>query len=307
MIRNTLQEIKKNLKRKYPKPFDVSTSFKNETTMIIIKDFNKQPVAEFKYVPEDGAILIGYENSPKYRPYYEKNFPDLHTNEHMAYYQDIIDIFHNNSIFKELFSYEQESLKLTEDMFKLKEVRIQKLDLNNDFKKLAPNGLHISIGFQYYVNENFSLKPRMKIDFEFEDLGSLILYYDYDSNIIHFGEVQFVDSDTFKDFKEPAFNNYGPFLLTQIQLRLLGIELKPVKIIFYKFDNESTYQLMNMNKQDPIENFQKLEAVFNSWMSEIGILINKKLAIIHKLDDTFEAEAKDKVIENFNLVKMALI
>lgn len=64
---------------------------------------------------------------------------------------------------------------------------------------------------------------------------------------------------------------------------------------------------MNIKKQDPIENFQKLESVFNSWMSEIGILLNKKFAIIHKLDDTFEAEAKDKVIENFNLVKMAII
>lgn len=307
MIRNTLQEIKKNLRRKYPKPFDVSTSFKNGTTLIMIKDFNKQPVAEFKYIPEDGAILIGYENSPKYRSYYETNFPELHTNEHMAYYQDIIDIFHKNAIFKELFSYKQEPLKLTEDMFKLEEVCILKLDVNTDFKKIAPNGLHISICFQYYVNENFSLTPRMKISFEFEDLGSLILYYDYDTNIIHFGEVQFVDSETFKDFKESVFNNYGPFLLTQIQLRLLGIDLKPVKIIFYEFDNESTYQLMNINKQDPIENFQKLETVFNSWMSEIGILLNKKFAIIHKLDDTFEAEAKDKVIENFNLVKMALI
>lgn len=273
----------------------------------MIKDFKKNEVAQFKYIPEDGAILTGYEYSLKYGTYYENNFPELHSTEHLPYYQQVIDLFHENAIFKELFAYEQESFKLTEDMFKLEEFCIRKLDVNNDYKKLAPNGLHISIGFQYYVNEDFSLKPRMKFNFEFEDLGSLILYYDYDTNIIHFGEVQFVDSGTFKDFKEPVFKNNGPFLLTQIQLKLLGLELKPVKIVFYQFDNESTYQLMNIKKQDPIENFQKLESVFNSWMSEIGILLNKKFAIIHKLDDTFEAEAKDKVIENFNLVKMAII
>jgi hypothetical protein len=42
-------------------------------------------------------------------------------------------------------------------------------------------------------------------------------------------------------------------------------------------------------------------------MSEIGVLINQKSAIIHKLDDTFEANSRDKVIENFDLVKMSRI
>ena len=313
MIRNSLKAIKKNLRKKYPKPFDVSTVFRNENsevkTFIMIKDFKKIEVAQFKYIPEDGAILTGYEYSPKYRTYYENNFPALHSTEHLPYYQQVIDIFHENAIFKELFAYEQESFKLKEDMFKSEEVCIMRLDVNKDFKQFAPNGLHISVGFQYYVNETFVLKPRMKINFEFDDLGSLILYYDYDTNVVHFGDVHFVDSDTFKDLKNTSLKNAESFYLTQyqMQLRFLGILDKKAEIIFYEMDNDSVDNLMNIHKQDTIHTFKKLEVVFNHWMSEIGVLINKKSAILHKLDDTFEAESRDKVIENFKLVKMARI
>lgn len=165
MIRNSLKEIKKNLRKKYPKPFDVSTFFRTEDsevkTFIMIKDFKKNEVAQFKYIPEDGAILTGYEYSPKYRTYYENNFPEPHSADHLPYYQQVIDLFHENAIFKELFAYEQESFKFTEDMFKSEEVCIMRLDVNNDFKQFTPN--------QYYVNDTFVLKPRMKIDFEFDD------------------------------------------------------------------------------------------------------------------------------------------
>lgn len=313
MIRNSLKEIKKNLRKKYPKPFDISTFFKNENsevkTFIMIKDFNKKPVAQFKYVPDDGAILIGYENSLKYLQYYETNFPELHSTEHLPYYQQVIDLLHENAIFKEIFAYNQDSLKLIDSMFTLEEICIGKLDVHKDFKKLAPNGLHISTGFQYYVNENFLMKPRMKINFEFEDFGSLILYYDYDTNVVHFGDVHFVDSESFTELKNSPFKNVGPFNLTQIQLKLLGIEPfeGQSEIIFYELDDDSVYNLMNIHKQEPIHSFKELEVVFNHWMSEIGVLINKKSAIIHKLDDTFEADARDKVIENFDLVKMSRI
>jgi len=313
VIRNTLQEIKKNLRKKYPKPFDVSTFFRTENsevkTFIMIKDFKKNEVAQFKYIPEDGAILTGYEYSLKYGTYYENNFPELHSTEHLPYYQQVIDLFHENAIFKELFAYEQESFKLTEDMFKSEEFCIMRLDVNNDFKQFAPNGLHISIGFQYYVNDTFVLKPRMKVNFEFDDLGSLILYYDYDTNVVHFGDVHFVDSDTFKELKNPPFKNTGPFYLTQYQMQsmFLGLLEKKVEIVFHEMDNDMVYQLMNIRKQDPICSHKELESVFNHWMSEIGVLINQKSAIVHKLDDTFEAESRAKVIENFNLVKMARI
>lgn len=92
-----------------------------------------------------------------------------------------------------------------------------------------------------------------------------------------------------------------------MQSMFLGLLEKKVEIVFHEMDNDMVYQLMNIRKQDPICSHKELEAVFNHWMAEIGVLINQKSAIIHKLDDTFEADSRDKVIENFNLVKMACI
>lgn len=314
MIRNSLKTIKKTIRKKYPKPFDVSTFSKTKPevagTYIVIKDFNKEVIAEFKYNQEDGAILIGYDNSPKYREYYEKIFPELHTNEHLYYYQQVFDTLHDNAIFKELFEVDLEPLTVTEDMFSLNKEYIKRLHVNKTFKKLSPAGLHISIGFQYYVNENFALKPRMKLSFEFDDFGSLILYYDYDTKCLHFGKVQFVDSETFKDLNTANVSfkfNAWPFNMTAIQLKMLGLESKQPDIIFYALNNDESYPLMNVNQQDPIKTFSELESIFGKWMMEIGVLINKKIAVFYKLDDTFESEAKQNVVDNFNILKMTLI
>jgi len=313
MIRNSLKTIKKTIRKKYPKPFDVSTFIKTKPevagTYIVIKDFNKEAIAEFKYNQEDGAILIGYDNSPKYREYYEKNFPELHIKEHLNYYQEVFDKLHENSIFKELFEVDLEPLKVTEDMFSLNKECIKRLHVNKTFKNLVPAGLHISICFQYYVNDNFMLKPRMKFNFEFDDFGSLILYYDYDTKCLHFGEIQFVDSETFKDLNtnNVTFINNLPFYITKRHLQMLGLDTKKTDIEFYALNNDESYSLMSINQQDPIKTFSKLKSIFDKWMMEIGVLINKKIAVFYKLDNTFEPDAKENVVDNFNILKMTLI
>lgn len=317
MIRNSLKNITKNIRKKYPKPFDVSTILKTKLdfadfagTYIVIKDFNKEHVAEFKYVPEDGAILIGYDDSPKYHAYYEKNFPEMHTKEHIKYYQQVFDLLHKNAIFKELFEVDLEPLTVTEDMFIVNKECVKRLHVNETFNRLAPAGLHISISFQYYVNESFMLKPRMKFHFEFDDFGSLILYYDYDTQCLHFGELQFVNSETFKDLNTAnvAFKfNAWPFHMHSIQSKILGFDKKQPDIVFYSLNNDESYSLMNINQQEPIKTFSELESIFDKWMMEIGVLINKKIAIFYKLDDTFEPEAKKNVVDNFNILKMTLI
>jgi hypothetical protein len=314
VIRSSLKEIKKVLRKTYPKPFEVSSRVQTDTSgsadFVVIKDFNNQTIAQFKYVKEDGAILTGFVNSPLYQDKYDTVFPTLDPLSNLDYYQQVLDLFHGNAIFKELVS-SHESFKLMEYMFKSEESVIKTQELNKDFKKLAPIGFKISMGFQYYVNENSQLKPRMKINFEFSDFGKLIIYYDYSTNEIRFGESQFVDYHSFYQqkpiemnhftipamFGKPSFSNF--FVIEEVGYY--------PKVNFQTNSRADNYQLFGIKQNQTIKEIDKLGLIFEKWMIEIGVLINHKSAVFYKLDDTFEAYSKTNVIENFNLIKMSLI
>lgn len=315
VIRSSLKDIRKAIKRNYPKPFEVANSIQTDSsgvsTFVVIKDFTDQTVAQFKYVKEDGALLTGFINSPLYQDKYDQNFPKLENHNNFDYYQEVLDLFHTNIIFKELFSTDIESFELHESMFKAEESVIRTRDLNIDFKKVAPNGFKISAGFQYYVNESLELKPRMKFNFEFGDFGKLLVYYDYETNELRFGETQFVDCHSFNKqktvdiqhfnipamFGKPSFSNF---------FRIEELSYNP-KVIFQTNSSDEDYQLFGIKQNKAIKTFDELELIFEQWMIEIGVLINKKFAALHQLDDTFEADSKTNVIENFNLIKMAII
>lgn len=196
-------------------------------------------------------------------------------------------------------------------MFEQEESVIQSQKLKQEFKKIAPIGFKISMGFQYYVNESSQLKPRMKINFEFSDFGKLIVYYDYSTNEIRFGESQFVAYQSFYQqkpiemnhftipamFGKPSFSNF--FVIEEVGYY--------PKVNFQTNSRDDNYQLFGIKQNQVIKKIDKLELIFEKWMIEIGVLINHKSAVFYKLDDTFEADSKNNVIENFNLIKMAII
>lgn len=315
VIKSSLKDIKKAIKRNYPRPFEVSNIVKTDSdgsvTFVVIKDFTDQTVAQFKYVKEDGALLTGFLSSPVYQEKYEQHFPKLDEYKNFDYYQKVLDLFHENNIFKALFTPDIERFKLMRYMFKEEQTVIRKRDLDTDFRKISPTGFRISIQFQYYVNESFELTPRMKINFEFPDFGRLIIYYDYEKNELRFGESQFVEDKTF-DEQEPMKTQYlsipsfgragsfsGFFLVDDLSFHN--------KAILKTLDNNESHKLFGIEQNQSIKTFDDLETIFERWMIEIGVLINKKFSILYKLDETFEADSKDNVIENFNLVKMTLI
>jgi hypothetical protein len=314
LIRCSLKEIKKVLRKTYPKPFDVSSRVQTDTSgsadFVVIKDFNHQIVAQFKYVQEDGAILIGFINSPLYQDRYDKIFPRLNSLNNLDYYQEVLDLFHDNIIFKEIVSVKV-SLKVMEYMLKAEESIIQTQDLNQEFKKLAPIGFKISMGFQYYVNENCQLNPRMKINFEFSDFGSLIFYYDYETNELRFGESQFVDS---LSFYKQITTERNPFNIPVVFGKTSVPNFFTVDDMAYYHkepfktnSSDEADQLFGVKPDQAIKSFDELSLIFERWMTEIGVLINQKASVFYKLDDTFEADSKNNVIENFNLIKMNLI
>lgn len=311
MVRSSLKEIKKVLRKTYPKPFDVSSRVQTDTSgsanFVVIKDFNKKIIAQFKYVQEDGAILTGFINLPLYKDRYDKIFSTLDINKNLDYHQKVLDLFHENTIFRELFS-SNESLKLMEYMIKAEEYVIRRQDLNNDFRKLAPTGLQISMGYQYYINEDHQLKPRIMTNFEFRDFGKLIIYYDYEKNELRFGESQFVDHNSFDrkngsntSFLIPSFKQGFSNFFVLDELNYYD------KVILKTIGSEEIYQLFGLEKNQEIKTFEQLELIFERWMTEIGVLINQKSAVFYTLDETFEAHSKNNVIENFNLIKMNLI
>jgi hypothetical protein len=314
VFRSSLKEIKKVLRQTYPKPFDVFSHVRADTSysadFLVIKDFNNKPIAQFKYIKEDGAILTGFVNSPLYKDRYNKIFPTLEPLKNLYYYQQVLDLFYGNTIFKEIISV-KEPFKLMEYMFEQDESVIQSQKLKQEFKKIAPIGFKISMGFQYYVHENCQLKPRMKVNFEFSDFGSLILYYDYETNELRFGESQFVDCLSF--YKQPTeetkhFNIPVVFGKTAFANFFTIDDMAYYhKEPFKTNSSDKDCQLFGVEPNQAIKSFDELSLIFECWMTEIGVLINQKSSIFYKLDDTFEADSKNNVIENFNLIKMNLI
>ena len=314
MFRSSLKEIKKVLRTSYPKPFDVFSRVRADTSgsaeFLVIKDFNNQPIAQFKYVKEDGAILTGFVNSPLYKDIYNKIFPTLKPLKNLDYYQQVLDLFYGNTILKEIISV-KEPFKLMEYMFEQEESVIQSQKLKQEFKNIAPIGFKISMGFQYYVNQKSQLQPRMKVNFEFSDFGSLILYYDYETNELRFGESQFVDCLSF--FKQTTketkhFNIPVVFGKTSLANFFTIDDMAYYhKEPFKTNSSDEDCQLFGVKPNQAIKSFDELSLIFECWMTAIGVLINKKSSVFYKLDDSFEADSKNNVIENFNLIKMNLI
>lgn len=256
---NLLNELKKGLRKLYPKPYTIKNyNFHNDTIVQIINEAGHE-MARFKYDCLDGVLCFGHAEQT-FQKEYESVFGVEFDAGAQALFQNVMNSFFENTAMKKL-TCGRLPLEVKSDF---SQYFFKQFYLNKNFAFLEKDYKSSFIEFrhQIFVDDDFKIKSRIRIKIEFKFSGTLIFYYDCLSKTLHLGQCD-VEDEYAKPFRlqhpqEHLFGLSKGDALTMDNIKYLvdgfmeGVSHQLIikAFMFHNIDGVSTNDITLENKDD---------------------------------------------------------
>jgi hypothetical protein len=193
MFKKPLKDLKKGIRKIFPKPYTIKNFNLHNDTIVELINESGNKVSRFEYDCLDGVLCFGHPEKT-FKKEYESTFDVTFDAGAQALFQSVMNIFFENKVMKKL-TLGRVPLVVTQDFFQSFKSHFKKFYLNKNFAFLEKDYKSSTIEFrhQIFVDDDFKIKSRMKIEIDFRFSGNLVFYYDYGTKTLHLGKCDVVD------------------------------------------------------------------------------------------------------------------